>query len=63
MDRLGLLRHAHLARSLRHSKKAALSLCSSTSGDMSAVQDGRRGSLNLQQEMIAALTLSKQVAG
>ena len=42
----GLL--AYLARSLRHSRNEALSLCSKISGDMSVVHAGRRGILSLQ---------------
>ena len=43
----------YLARSLRHSRKDALSLCSRISGDMSVVHAGRRGILSLQQKQNA----------
>ena len=41
---------SYLARSLRHSRNDALSLCSRISGDMSVVHAGRRGILSLQQK-------------
>ncbi len=44
---------SYLARSLRHSRNDALSLCSRISGDMSVVHAGRRGILSLQQKQNA----------
>jgi len=44
---------SYLARSLRHSRKDALSLCSRISGDMSVVHAGRRGILSLQRKQNA----------